>query len=189
MLTGGFSTMLVRPAQKNDTPKIIDILKEAYTTARYDAKFIPYWIECFVSNSLVFPSYVVESEEEIVLGYIVWRVRQLSANHNMTLELQELAARKGSDKVAVEELLINESPSLVVTYLETKGFSVREKCYLDIWVHSDDRYNNKSVVHNISEEGKFLGGFEKRDARGEILLLYRKKYRPKGIESEANRIL
>ena len=175
--------MLIRPSKIEDTQTILDVLIEAYTKNRYDVKFAIYWIECFINNSSVFPSYVVEDENRVVLGYIVWRVRQLSADHQTTLELQELAARNGSQKIAVEKLLFNESPLQVIKHLEGKGFNVGEICNLDIWIHNDDRYN-KSVIYGDGEKGKFLGGFEKSDARGEMLLLYRQKYEHEKIKKK-----
>ena len=181
LIEGGFLIMLIRSSKIEDSQTILDVLTEAYTKTRYDVKFAPNWIECFINNPSVFPSYVVEDENKVVAGYIVWRVRQLSADHQTTLELQELAARNGSKKIAVEKLLFNESPLRVIKHLEEKGFNVGEICNLDVWIHDDDRHNN-SVIYSDGEKGKFLGGFEKSDARGEMLLLYRRKYEHKKIK-------
>jgi len=166
--------MMIRPAGPEDSTSIFDLLSSAYGQSRYEKKFAPNWVNCFVTNPLIFPSFVAVDESGDVLGYIVWRIKQVSDDHNMIIELQELTARNIKTKLEVEKLLFDESPLQIVENVTQLGHDVGRKCSLYIWIHHQDAHNHKSVFFNPQKDyGDFLGAFERSDARGGMLLLYR----------------
>jgi hypothetical protein len=71
--------MMIRPAKPEDTANILDLLSSTYGQSRYDKSFAPNWVNCFVTNPLIFPSFVAVDDSSNILGYIVWRIRQVSA--------------------------------------------------------------------------------------------------------------
>lgn len=166
--------MKIRPAKLEDTTEIAELLSNAYGQSRFDRRFAPHWVNCFVTNPLILPSFVAIDESGTILGYIVWRIRQVSDDHRLTIELQELTANNGSNKLEIERLLFDESPKQIVDVIKKLGFEVGEKCNLYIWIHHQDAHNDKSVFFNPQKAyGDFLGGFERSDARGGMMILYR----------------
>lgn len=174
--------MLIRPSKIDDSQHILNLLINSYSQNRYTKNYAPNWINCFITNPFIFPSFVASDENGIILGYIVWRIRQLSDDHQMTIELQELTAQNDPQKPKIERTLFDESPKQIINSITNHGFNIGGKCNLDIWIHHEDHINDQSIFSYEQYDqkyGEFLGIYEKSDARGGYLSLYRQVYTPK----------